>query len=171
MKLLRLSDIDVRGKRVFIRADLNVPQDDAGNIADDTRIRACVPAIQDALARGAAVDPIAYQRNVVVKQFTETSRNRRERVVGLPLALRRPTEVRGHHDGGSARPCIMDCGNGCADARVVGDVPRVVLGNVQVRANEDALAAHVDVGESQQLHRRCAISPASTQWRRRAFDC
>ena len=55
MKLLRLSDIDVRGKRVFIRADLNVPQDDAGNIADDTRIRASVPAIQDALARGAAV--------------------------------------------------------------------------------------------------------------------
>jgi phosphoglycerate kinase len=54
MKLRRLSDVDVRGKRVFIRADLNVPQDDAGNIADDTRIRASLPAIQDALARGAA---------------------------------------------------------------------------------------------------------------------
>ena len=55
MKLLRLSDVDVRGKRVFIRADLNVPQDDAENIADDTRIRASVPAIHDAWARGAAV--------------------------------------------------------------------------------------------------------------------
>jgi phosphoglycerate kinase len=55
MKLLRLADVDVLGKRVFIRADLNVPQDDAGNIADDTRIRASLPAIQDALARGAAV--------------------------------------------------------------------------------------------------------------------
>src|SRR5437762_2824810 len=55
MNLLRLSDVDVRGKRIFIRADLNVPQDDAGNIADDTRIRASLPAIQDALARGAAV--------------------------------------------------------------------------------------------------------------------
>ena len=33
MKLLRLSDVDVRGKRVFIRADLNVPKDDAGNAA------------------------------------------------------------------------------------------------------------------------------------------
>jgi phosphoglycerate kinase len=55
MKFKRLSDIDVRGKKVFIRADLNVPQDDAGNITDDTRIRASVPAIRDALDRGAAV--------------------------------------------------------------------------------------------------------------------
>jgi phosphoglycerate kinase len=55
MTIQRLSDIDVRGKRVFIRADLNVPQDDAGTITDDTRIRASVPAIRDALARGAAV--------------------------------------------------------------------------------------------------------------------
>lgn len=55
MNFKRLSGIDVRGKRVFIRADFNVPQDDAGNITDDTRIRASVPAIRDALARGAAV--------------------------------------------------------------------------------------------------------------------
>ena len=55
MKLRRLADIDVRGKRVFIRADLNVPQDDAGAITDDSRIRASVPGIRDALARGAAV--------------------------------------------------------------------------------------------------------------------
>ena len=55
MDVLRLSDIDVRGKRVFIRADLNVPQDDAGRITDDTRIRASLPGMRDALARGAAV--------------------------------------------------------------------------------------------------------------------
>ena len=55
MKFRRLSDVDVRGKRVFIRSDLNVPQDDAGAITDDTRIRASVPAIRDALARGASV--------------------------------------------------------------------------------------------------------------------
>jgi phosphoglycerate kinase len=53
--ILRLADVDVRGKRVFIRADLNVPQDDALRITDDTRIRASVPAVEDALARGAAV--------------------------------------------------------------------------------------------------------------------
>src|SRR5690606_35878107 len=44
-----------RGRRVFIRADLNVPQDDAGQITEDTRIRASVPCIQMALAGGAAV--------------------------------------------------------------------------------------------------------------------
>jgi len=55
MNFKRQSDIDVCGKKVFIRADLNVPQDDAGNITDDTRIRASVPGIKDALARGAAV--------------------------------------------------------------------------------------------------------------------
>jgi len=50
-----MTDLDLRGKRVFIRADLNVPQDDAGNITDDTRIRASVPALRHALAAGAAV--------------------------------------------------------------------------------------------------------------------
>ena len=50
-----MSEIDLRGKRVFIRADLNVPQDAAGNITDDTRIRASVPAIRLALDQGAAV--------------------------------------------------------------------------------------------------------------------
>ena len=45
----------LRGKRVFIRSDLNVPQDDAGNITEDTRIRASIPAIKMALDAGAAV--------------------------------------------------------------------------------------------------------------------
>ncbi|MFD2366982.1 phosphoglycerate kinase [Pseudoduganella sp. GCM10020061] len=45
----------LKGKRVFIRADLNVPQDDNGNITEDTRIRASVPAIRAALDAGAAV--------------------------------------------------------------------------------------------------------------------
>jgi len=55
MTTLRMTDLDLRGKRVFIRADLNVPQDAAGNITDDTRIRASVPAIRHALNSGAAV--------------------------------------------------------------------------------------------------------------------
>ncbi|HZW12098.1 MAG TPA: phosphoglycerate kinase [Noviherbaspirillum sp.] len=59
MQFNRLSDLIARnqlqGKRVFIRADLNVPQDDAGNITEDTRIRASVPAIEQALKAGAAV--------------------------------------------------------------------------------------------------------------------
>jgi len=55
MKFLRLTDLDLNNKRVFIRADLNVPQDDAGNITDDTRIRASVPGIAHAVKAGAAV--------------------------------------------------------------------------------------------------------------------
>ena len=59
MKILRLDELvaqgRVAGRRVFIRADLNVPQDDAGNITEDTRIRASVPCIQMALKAGAAV--------------------------------------------------------------------------------------------------------------------
>jgi phosphoglycerate kinase len=55
MTFLRLADIDVAGKRVLIRSDLNVPQDDTGAITDDTRIRASVPAIRETLDRGAAV--------------------------------------------------------------------------------------------------------------------
>ena len=53
MAFKRLADQDLRGKRVFIRADLNVPQDEAGNITDDTRIRASVPGIRMALDKGA----------------------------------------------------------------------------------------------------------------------
>ncbi|MGH8853647.1 MAG: phosphoglycerate kinase, partial [Telluria sp.] len=55
-RLQDLIDRDaLKNKRVFIRADLNVPQDDAGNITEDTRVRASVPAIQAALKAGAAV--------------------------------------------------------------------------------------------------------------------
>ena len=59
MNVLRFADLiaegRVAGQRVFIRADLNVPQDDAGHITEDTRIRASLPCIRMALEAGAAV--------------------------------------------------------------------------------------------------------------------
>ncbi|MGQ3058362.1 MAG: phosphoglycerate kinase, partial [Nevskia sp.] len=55
MKFKKLADLDLKNQRVFIRADLNVPQDDAGNITEDTRVRASIPGIKLALAKGAAV--------------------------------------------------------------------------------------------------------------------
>jgi phosphoglycerate kinase len=55
MGFLRLTELPLAGKRVFIRADLNVPQDEAGNITEDTRIRASLPGIEHALKSGAAV--------------------------------------------------------------------------------------------------------------------
>ncbi|MES2993556.1 MAG: phosphoglycerate kinase, partial [Pseudomonadota bacterium] len=59
MNVLRFEDLAAQGKaagkRVFIRADLNVPLDDAGRITEDTRIRASIPCIELALKAGAAV--------------------------------------------------------------------------------------------------------------------
>ena len=59
MSALRFGDVCAsgfaRGKRVFIRADLNVPLSPGGEITEDTRIRASLPAIQLALDAGAAV--------------------------------------------------------------------------------------------------------------------
>jgi len=69
MKFLRLADLDLKNKRVFIRADLNVPQDDAGNITDDTRIRASLPAIRLALEKGAAVMVTSHLGRPVEGEF------------------------------------------------------------------------------------------------------
>ena len=59
MNFIRFSDLCASGKaagqRVFIRADLNVPQDASGAITEDTRIRASIPCLQMALDAGAAV--------------------------------------------------------------------------------------------------------------------
>ena len=59
MNVLRFADLIAAGKvadqRVFIRADLNVPLNDAGEITEDTRVRASIPAIEMALKAGAAV--------------------------------------------------------------------------------------------------------------------
>lgn len=69
----RLSDLidrqQLQGKRVFIRADLNVPQDDAGNITEDTRIRASVPAILVASKAGAKVMVTSHLGRPVEGEF------------------------------------------------------------------------------------------------------
>lgn len=73
MNFIRFSDLcasgQVAGKRVFIRADLNVPQDDSGNITEDTRIRASIPCIQMALDAGAAVMVTSHLGRPVEGEF------------------------------------------------------------------------------------------------------
>ena len=93
MTILRMSEVDLRGKRVFIRADLNVPQDDAGNITDDTRIRASVPAVRLALKAGAAVMMTSHLGRPVEGQLRPEDSlapiaQRLSALLGMPVALK-----------------------------------------------------------------------------------
>lgn len=55
MSVIKMSDLDLAGKRVLIRQDLNVPLNDAGEVTSDKRIKASLPTIEQALAQGAKV--------------------------------------------------------------------------------------------------------------------
>jgi len=101
MSFQRIADLDVRGKMVFIRADLNVPQDDSGTITDDTRIRASDPAIRDALARGAAVMVTSHLGRPTEGQWSAADSlapvaQRLSELLGAPVPL-----VRDWVDGGA----------------------------------------------------------------------
>ena len=93
MTILRMTDFDLRGKRVFIRADLNVPQDDAGNITDDTRIRASVPALRHALNAGAAVMVTSHLGRPTEGEFRPEDSlapvaQRLSELLGMPVPLK-----------------------------------------------------------------------------------
>src|SRR5438067_5631066 len=101
MSFKRLGDVDVRGKRVFIRADLNVPQEEDGRITDDMRIRASVPGIRDALARGAAVMVTSHLGRPTEGRWSEADSlapiaRRLSELLGAPVPL-----VRDWVDGGA----------------------------------------------------------------------
>jgi len=131
MNFRRLDQVDVRCKRVFIRADLNVPQDDSGAITDDTRIRASVPGIRDALARGGAVMVTSHLGRPTEGQFSAAD--------SLAPIARRLGELLGRDV-----PLIRDwVGGGAWHAALkAGDV--VLLENCRFNAGEkkddDALA-------------------------------
>ena len=94
MSIIKMQDLDLAGKRVFIRADLNVPQDDDGKITDDTRIRASVPAIQLALKAGAAVMVTSHLGRPVEGEFNPADSlgpiaQRLSGLLGVPVELKR----------------------------------------------------------------------------------
>jgi len=97
MLFKRLDDLVARNqlqqKRVFIRADLNVPQDDAGNITEDTRIRASIPAIRSALGAGAAVMVTSHLGRPVEGEFKPADSlapiaRRLSELLGQPVELK-----------------------------------------------------------------------------------
>src|SRR6202011_5835453 len=71
MAFKRITDVELAGKRVFIRADLNVPQNDRGAITDDTRIRASLPGIRQAIDAGARVMVTSHLGRPVEGQWSE----------------------------------------------------------------------------------------------------
>ena len=92
MTFKRLTDLNVKGLRVFIRADLNVPQDDSLAITDDTRIRAALPGIRYALEQGAAVMVTSHLGRPTEGEFkTEDSlapvAQRMAELLGQPVRL------------------------------------------------------------------------------------
>ena len=94
MNVLKMADLDLAGQRVFIRADLNVPQADDGSITDDTRIRASVPGIRLALDKGAAVMVTSHLGRPTEGTFTEADSlapvaRRLAELLGRPVPLLR----------------------------------------------------------------------------------
>ena len=94
----RLSDLvdkgELQGKRVFIRSDLNVPRDADGNITEDTRIRASMPAIEEALKGGAAVMVTSHLGRPKEGVFSESESlapvaKRMSELLGKPVELKR----------------------------------------------------------------------------------
>ncbi len=73
MKILKMADVSLRGKRVFIRSDLNVPLDDAGRITDDTRIRASIAAYKLGLEKGGAIMATSHLGRPEEGKFSEGS--------------------------------------------------------------------------------------------------
>jgi phosphoglycerate kinase len=71
MTIAKLADLDLARQRVFIRSDMNVPQDDAGRITDDTRVRASLTGIRLALERGAAVMVTSHLGRPKEGEFSE----------------------------------------------------------------------------------------------------
>lgn len=104
MTILRMTDLDLRDKRVFIRADLNVPQDDQGNITEDTRIRASVPGIRAALDKGARVMVTSHLGRPKEGDFKPEDSlapvaSRLSELLAQPVALKQ-----GWADGGDVAP-------------------------------------------------------------------
>ena len=93
MKIIKMTSLDLKGKRVLIREDLNVPLQD-GSVSSDARIRAAVPTLQAALAAKARVLVMSHLGRPVEGKFSEESSlapvaKRLAQLLGVPVPLKR----------------------------------------------------------------------------------
>jgi phosphoglycerate kinase len=99
MNVLRMADQDLRGKRVLIREDLNVPVED-GKVTSDARIRASLPTIQLALDKGAKVFVTSHlgrpEEGVYAEEFSLAPvASRLSELLGTPVPLKKDWLTRG----------------------------------------------------------------------------
>ena len=131
MNFLRLAELDLAGKRVFIRADFNVPFNADGTLSDDTRIRATLPAIRHCLEAGAAVMITSHLGRPVEGALTAAD-SLAPVAATLSALLGRPVPlIRDWTDGGfTMRPGEVVLLENCR-------------GNVGEKADDPALAARI----------------------------
>ena len=123
--LANLSETDLTGKRVLVRADFNVPLDDSGQISDDTRIRAALPTIQDLTKKGAKV--------ILCSHMGRPKGQVKENLRLTPVA-KRLSELLGQ-EVKMCDDCVGDSVTATIDKMNNGDV--VLLENLRFHAEEE----------------------------------
>ena len=125
MNKATIYDVDFTGKRALVRVDFNVPQDDDGNITDDTRISAALPTINYLLDKGAKVVLMSHlgrpKGKFDMKYTLKPVAERLSKYIGKPVVL--------------AEDVIGDSAKACGDAMKPGDV--VMLENVRFDPREE----------------------------------
>lgn len=120
-----LRDVEVKGKKVFVRVDFNVPIDAQGNVTDDTRIRAVLPTIEYLLVRGAAV---------ILASHLGRPKGRRDERFSLRPVARKLGKILGREVRFSAEAVGPEA-EAAAGALVPGDV--LLLENVRFYPEEE----------------------------------
>ncbi|MDD5545932.1 MAG: phosphoglycerate kinase [Candidatus Omnitrophica bacterium] len=126
MNKLTIKDLDLKGKRVLMRVDFNVPLDDKLNITDDTRIRATLPTIKYALDKGAKLILMSHlgrpDGKVIAKYSLAPCAAKLSQLLGKPVKM--------------AKDCVGPDVKAMADAMKPGEC--ILLENLRFHAEEEA---------------------------------